>query len=219
MRRPKAFSIADASGAYQGALKNHIVVIVDVIDMSTSLETALELGAVATYGASPDAAKVPVPVNPEKIAEAAARLALRTKSKIVIISEPRFGSKADQQRNCSRLLNKLESLDAPVSDYIPNVGKEVANFTDFKNKVVIAVTDTGGVAYDAAFNKGGVLTTATIARTQLLKGKDPAVKGALRAYNLGRAFRKDISVVAASSNSLEDVLASKYICDLINGLS
>jgi hypothetical protein len=44
-----------------------VVVIVDIIDMSTTLEAALEAGARKVYGASPDGVIVPVDVKPEVI--------------------------------------------------------------------------------------------------------------------------------------------------------
>ncbi|MGI6552813.1 MAG: hypothetical protein ACOX37_07210 [Bacillota bacterium] len=43
------------------------MVIVDIIDMSTTLEAALEAGARKVYGASPDGVIVPVDVKPEVI--------------------------------------------------------------------------------------------------------------------------------------------------------
>lgn len=219
MKQPKVYLTADASGAYAAALNEHVVVIVDVIDMSTSLETAMEMGAIAVFGSSPDKSTAPVPVNPEKIAIAAALLAHNLNTAIIIIGEPRFANKLEQQNNCHRLINKLTDLGARIHDIVPNVGKDIHAFADFKNKIVIAATDTGGVAFDTAYNAGGILSTATIARTKYLKGKDPALKGALRAYKLAMDSRKNISFVAASSNSLEDILAAKYLYELTKGLS
>lgn len=40
----------DASGAYQAACSGQVVVIVDVIDMSTTLEAALQEGAALVLG-------------------------------------------------------------------------------------------------------------------------------------------------------------------------
>ncbi|KUO50661.1 MAG: hypothetical protein APF76_07680 [Desulfitibacter sp. BRH_c19] len=219
MKQLKVYFSADASGAYEAGLNGHIVVIVDVIDMSTSLETAMEMGATAVFGSSPDKNSAPVPVNPEKIATVAASLALQLNTEIIIIGEPRFASKFEHQKNSQRLINKLSDLGAKIYDYVPNIGKEISGLTDFTNRIVIAATNTGGVAFDTAYNAGGITTTATIARTGNLKGKEPALKGALRAYKLAIDSQKNISFVAASSNSLEDVLAAKYLCELTKGLS
>jgi len=52
-----------------------------------------------------------------------------------------------------------------------------------------------------------------------MRGKAPALKGAYRAKNLALELKRDISYVAASSKSYEDVLAAKYLCDLTKGLS
>lgn len=215
---PKVYFDVDASGAYRAAQKGHVVIIVDVIDMSTSLETALELGAVHIFGASPDLVSAPVSVNPEKIAEAAVLISKANKSEIIIIGEPRFGSKNEIILNCSKLYNKIISLGGKITGVVPNVGKEVAHFIDFSNKVVIAATSTGGVAFDAAYNAGGMVTVGTVARTQKMKGKAPAIKSAKRALILARKLNKDISVIAASSNSMEDVLAARYLSQLLMGL-
>jgi len=206
----------DASGAYEAAINGHIVVIVDIIDMSTSLETALEMGAVAVFGASPDQNHAPVTANPEKIAMAAASIAQRLSTEVIIIGEPRFAGKEEEMRNCQRLVNKLTEMNVEISDFVPNVGKEVWTFTNFEKKIVIAVTGTGGAAFDAAYNAegGGIVTTATVARTKYMKGEAPALKGVYRAKNLASELKRDISYVAASSNSYEDILAAKYLCDL-----
>jgi hypothetical protein len=45
---------SDASGAREAARAGLMVMIVDVIDMSTTLESALDAGAAAVLGASPD---------------------------------------------------------------------------------------------------------------------------------------------------------------------
>ncbi|CEO89494.1 hypothetical protein SSCH_50031 [Syntrophaceticus schinkii] len=42
----------DASGAYHAACSGQVVVIVDVIDMSTTLEVAIQEGAALVLGAS-----------------------------------------------------------------------------------------------------------------------------------------------------------------------
>jgi len=219
MKQTKVYMTMDASGAYKAAINGHIVVIVDIIDMSTSLETALEMGAAAVFGASPDQIYAPVIVNPEKIAMGAAFVAQKLNTEVIIIGEPRFASKEEQMENCQRLVNKLTEMNTKICDFVPNVGKELWAFAHIGKKIAIAVTSTGGVAFDAAYNAGGIVTTATIARTRHMRGKAPALKGAYRAKNLALELKRDISYVAASSKSYEDVLAAKYLCDLTKGLS
>ena len=220
MRQTKVYMTKDASGAYEAAINGHIVVIVDIIDMSTSLETALEMGAVAVFGASPDQNYAPVQVNPEKIAIDVAFIAQKLNTEVIIIGEPRFARQEEQMKNCQRLANKLTEMNVEISDFVPNVGKEIWNFTNFEKKIVIAVTGTGGVAFDAAYNaeSGCIVTTATVARTKYMRGEAPALKGVYRAKNLASELKRDISYVAASSNSYEDILAAKYLCGLTKGL-
>ncbi|MEW6621639.1 MAG: hypothetical protein AB1420_00660 [Bacillota bacterium] len=217
--KTNVFVSNNASGAYAAAKKGHIVVIVDVIDMSTSLETVLEMGAIAIFGASPDFTEAPVPVFPEIIGFEAARIAIKYGTDIIIIGEPRFGSETERSNKCMKLINAISSTGVKVHSIVPNVGKEIALFADYKDRVVVAVSDSGGVAFDAAFNAGGLVSTATIARTFKRKGQQPGMDGALRAFNMAKQFKKDITVVAASSNSWEDVLAADYLRYLIEGLS
>ena len=47
---------------------------------------------------------------------------------------------------------------------------------DLAGKVVIAVTDTGGVAYDAAFLESPRVITGTVARTYKHRGLEPALR-------------------------------------------
>jgi len=218
MKQTKVYMATDASGAYEAAINGHVVVIVDIIDMSTSLETALEMGAAAVYGASPDQNHAPVAVNSEKIAADVAFMAQKLDTEVIIIGEPRFADKKEQMKNCQKLVNKLTELNIKISDFVPNVGKELWAFAHIDKKIAIAVTDTGGVAFDAAYSAGGIVTTATVARTKHMRGKAPALKGMYRAKKLAFELKKDISYVAASSNSYEDVLAAKYLCDLTKEL-
>jgi len=162
MKQTKVYMTMDASGAYKAAINGHIVVIVDIIDMSTSLETALEMGAAAVFGASPDQIYAPVIVNPEKIAMGAAFVAQKLNTEVIIIGEPRFASKEEQMENCQRLVNKLTEMNTKICDFVPNVGKELWAFAHIGKKIAIAVTSTGGVAFDAAYNAGGIVTTATM---------------------------------------------------------
>ncbi|MDK2984680.1 MAG: hypothetical protein PWQ96_322 [Clostridia bacterium] len=205
----------DASGASRAAKRGDIVIIVDVIDMSTTLETCIELGALAVFGASPKGSKAPVKLDPLKIAKTAAKKALIANTPLVIVSEPRIGKDKDRERYCSHILGILREEGCIVDSIIPNIGKEIAGLISCKNKIVIAVTDSGGTAYDAAFCEGAKVCTATIARTSQSKGIEPAKKGTLRALRLSRKYKKNITVVAASSNSMEDILAAQYISNLL----
>ncbi len=216
--KPKIHLAQNASGAHFAALKGHLVVIVDVIDFSTSLETAIEKGALAVFGASPDNARVPVAVKPESVAVAAAKCALEHNAGIVLISEPRQGEKSELIDSCLRLYNTLKSLGVTVDEVIPNVGKGVSGLADFMGKVVVGVTKSGGTAFDAAFSAGAKVISATIARTADKKAIEPALAGCLRALKLAKKNQKDISFVAASSNSLVDILACQYLYNLIRTL-
>lgn len=204
----------DASGARQAALENHIVVIVDIIDMSTTLEGALEAGAIKVFGASPDNVQVPVPVNPYKIGRKAGLIARQLKVPVVIVSEPRYGTNKERLATCSSLIDGLHETGITKYKVVPNLGASTAQIINFKNKIVIAVTNSGGVAYDAAYTAGGKCSTATIARTKNMKGLEPARQGIKRALSLAKIFKQNITFVAASSHSLEDILAAQLLSQL-----
>ncbi|MGI6552812.1 MAG: hypothetical protein ACOX37_07205 [Bacillota bacterium] len=85
---------------------------------------------------------------------------------------------------------------------------------DFQNTVVVAVTNSGGVAFDAAFQAGGTVLTATVARTFGKKGLETAREGAKRALDQACLLTKNITFVAASGNSVEDILASQYLAQM-----
>ncbi|MDS1030114.1 hypothetical protein RDV78_06350 [Bacillota bacterium LX-D] len=209
--QPQVIFRTDASGAWQAGKNNDVVVIVDIIDMSTTLECALEAGALAVFGASTDHCKFNIPLGPEVIGYKAGRLGIENQSSIVIVTEPRWGKKIDLINSCSKTLKGIEKTGAVIKDIIPNLGTASAKMCDFKNKVVIAVTDCGGVAYDAAYTAGGTVLTGTIARTLNQKGTKPALSAVNRSLELAIKLKKNISVVAASANSFEDVLAAQYI--------
>lgn len=210
--------INDASGAARAAARGNITVVVDVINMSTTLEAVLEAGAIGVFGASPDETKAPVNVDPENIGFEVGCIAKEKNTEVILITEPRVGTDLQRRRNASRALSGIRRVGLEVIRILPNIGAETVKMANFKNKVVLAVTDTGGVAFDAAYNAGGIVTTATIARTLKMKGVEPAYAGAKRALSLAREKKASISVVAASGNSLEDVLAAKYIAQIIKKL-
>ena len=67
VKLPEIILTADASGAQKAARQGMLVMIVDVIDMSTSLESAIDAGALAVFGASPDYTRAPVETSPEYV--------------------------------------------------------------------------------------------------------------------------------------------------------
>lgn len=215
MALPVVTVTANASGAVKAANNGDIVVIVDVIDMSTTLETALEAGALQVFGACPDGLKVPVVVAPEKVGFAAGEQALTHKCDVVIISEPRSGTEDLRKERCSSVIKGVNMAGAQVAAVVPNIGAETANLVDFNNTIAVAVTNSGGVAFDAAFQAGAEVFTATVARTLKMKGGEPARKGILRVCTFALKTGKDITFVAASGNAMEDILGAQYIAQKI----
>lgn len=217
MSRMRVSVATDASGAVAAALQGDVVVIVDVVDMSTSAESALEAGARAVFGAAPDRVNAPVPVVPENIGRIAADLALTEGLEIVLATEPRWASPAVRQGNARRVVAGVEERGGKVSRVLPNAGAELPALYNLKGKVLLIASGTGGTAFDAAVNAGGTVTTATVARTYLKKGIKPALAGAGRAAALAAKKSSNITVIAASANSMEDLLAAQFIAQLIQG--
>lgn len=210
------FVTTNASGARDGAKMGNVVVVVDLIDMSTTLEAVLDAGAAKVFGASPDVTKAPVELNPEEIGYTVGLMAMQEGREVVLISEPRIGTDEERKNRAQKVLTGLKKAGISVSQIVPNIGAETAKITDFKDKLVIAVTDTGGVAYDAAYTSGApAVITATIARTPYKRGRKPAEDGAERAIQTAIQHNTGITVVAASANSLEDILAAEYLARLI----
>ncbi len=206
----------NASGAVEGARRSDVVVIVDVIDMSTSSEAVLEAGALAVFGASPAGCKAPVNLNPDRIGYLAGKKAIKHKTPLIVVAEPRYGDDEERKKRAEAALAGVIRSGAEVGLIIPNIGSEITKLADFNERVVLFVTDTGGVAFDAAYNNGApAVLTATIARTPLKKGAEPARIGILRAIEAANKLNSGITIVAASSNSLEDVLAGEYLMKLI----
>lgn len=202
----------NASGAVQAAEAGQVVVVVDVIDMSTTLEAALDAGAAFVLGASPDNCRAPVRLCPEKLGQQAGQLAVARGTSVVIVSEPRIGSEEERRARSGRVICAIGETGAIVEAVLPNAGAEITKMIDFQGKVVVAVSDTGGVAYDAAVTAGApAVLTGTVARTMHKKGVEPAKAAAARAIEAARLLGTGIAVVAASANSLEDILAAEYI--------
>lgn len=207
---------SDASGAYQAAREGLLVMIVDVIDMSTTLESALDAGALAVLGCSPDFTRAPVLVNPEQIGQKAAQLSRASETGIILVAEPRSGTEVERMSRCQKVLKGIEKEKGLVEAILPNIGAETARMADMKNRVVVAVTDTGGVAFDAAYSVSERVITGTIARTLKQKGIEPAWSAVKRAQAHMREDDPGIAIIAASRNSMEDMLAAQFIANLIS---
>lgn len=202
----------NASGAFEAGQRGQVVMVVDVISMSTTLEGALEAGAAAVFGASPDFSRAPVELNPEAIGIITGQKAKDLGTEIILIAEPRVGTDEDRKKNATKAIAGIEKTGAIISGIVPNLGAETVKLIDFKDKVVLAVTDTGGVAFDAAVQGGSPeVIVGTIARTIGKRGRQPAEEAAKRAIEAANKHNTGITVVAASGNSLEDVLAAEYI--------
>lgn len=213
MERLKVLWTQDASGAVVCARKGFITVIVDVIDMSTSIEALKSQGAVAAFGVSPRIHRCPVAVNPIKVIRAAIKKAKEYETEIVIVSEPRVGSEQDRIDKARVVIQEIERCNASVSAIVPNLGAEVIKLTNCNGKVVLAVTATGGIAFDAAYNVLGDqrVETATVARIMGLSGEQVINQCLDRIVNKAIFYRTGIGFVAASGNSIEDVLAARYL--------
>jgi hypothetical protein len=206
----------DASGAAEAASRGRVVLIVDVIDFSTTMEAALESGALEIFGAAPDAARPPVFVDPFKIGILAGRAAVKNSTDVVLVAEPRTGSDGNRMESASRALAGVAKAGASVGAVLPNLGAETPRLADLSNRVVLGVSGTGGVAFDAAVNAGAPLVlTGTVARTLQKRGAAPAREAAGRAARAAEKLNTAVAVVAASGNSLEDILAAEFIYKLI----
>lgn len=209
----------NASGAAAAARQGNVVMIVDVIDMSTTSEAVLEAGAITVLGASPDNSIVPVTVNPEKIGYIAGKKALKYDTSVIVAAEPRLiQNDKDRLKEIQQVLKGIERAGTELEKVVPNIGREVVELADFDNKIVVVVSPSGGTAYDAAYNYGAPeVITGTIARTNNMNGSFAARVAAERAIEKALKFKRGITVVAASSNSMEDVQACQYICqEIIN---
>lgn len=216
-RSERIIVTSDASGAREAAREGMLVMIVDVIDMSTTLESALDAGAYAVLGASPDYTRAPVKVMPEEMGRYAAQLARESGGGIVLVAEPRVGTEEERIARCQKIIRGIEKEEGLIEAVLPNIGAETPRLANLSGRVVVAVSDTGGVAYDAAFVESKRVITGTVARTYRQKGMQPAETAIRRVYENIKTGDTGIAVVAASRNSLEDVLAAQFIANLLLG--
>ena len=213
---PTVSLTVNASGAAAAAKNGQVVVVVDVIDMSTTCEAAIDAGVLAVYGAAPDNTRCPVEIDPRKVGLIAGRSAVQANTDIVLVCEPRVGT--DQQRlsSATRVINGVQESGAKIAAVIPNLGAETSKLADLSGRILLVASNTGGVAFDAALTAGApAVLTATVARTMQKKNTAPALAGAVRAIKKAKELQTGITVVAASANSLEDILAAEYLVKLI----
>jgi len=216
MVRSKSIIVSsDASGARDASRQGMLVMIIDVIDMSTTLESALDAGAYAVLGASPDFTRAPVDVSPEQRGKEAAILAHQAGTGVIIATEPRVGSDEERLTRCQRLIRGIESEKGIIEAIVTNMGAETPKLANMNNRVVVAVSDTGGVAYDAAVSAGGRAIIGTVARTYKQRGMEPGLTAVKRALQELRDGDTGIALIAASRNSMEDVLAAQFIANLL----
>jgi hypothetical protein len=84
--------------------------------------------------------------------------------------------------------------------------------TVLEEKILVIVSPAGGSCFDAAYNYGAPeVITGTVARTGNMRGNQPAAKAAERAMKYAAKHRCGITIVASSSNAMEDVLAADHI--------
>ncbi|MDX9871897.1 MAG: hypothetical protein RBT41_05725 [Clostridia bacterium] len=200
------------SGAVEAALAGRFVVLVDVIDMSTTAEALLEAGASKIWGAAPCGKGEPY-ANPYLIGREAAQEARKNQRRVFVIAEPRVGQPEERNKRAALVLDGIRAEGAEPADIFPNLGAETAKFTDWRNHYAVIVSDAGGTVFDAVWQLGGGITTATVARTLGMKGPASAHKGVERALLMAQGA--PVTVTAASGSALEDVLAAQYIAQLL----
>lgn len=203
---------ADASGAARAGSAGMVVVVVDVIDFSTSMEAALDAGSSAIFGSAPDLSAPPVEINPFNMGVKAGREAIRLGTGVLVLAEPRVGDEGLRTGGISKALAGIGHAGAEVHAVLPNLGAETVKLADFKNRVILGATGSGGVAFDAALCAGSpAVLTGTVARTVKKSGFASARDAALRAARESERLGAGVAVVAASGKSLEDLLAAEYI--------
>jgi len=207
-------TVADASGACAAGCRGQVVVIVDVIDFSTSLEACLLEGALEVYGAAGAGDKPPVPVDPVQVGRRAAVRAKELGAPVIVLAEPRIARDEERLAYAGPVLAGLAAEGLGWIGPFPNQGAETVKYFSPRGAVVVAASSCGGAAFEAAWHTGADVLTATVARVGGLSGFEIACQGVRRALARARALGTGVALAAASSKSLEDVLATQYLAQL-----
>ncbi|MBK5115930.1 MAG: hypothetical protein JJE23_03315 [Thermoleophilia bacterium] len=198
----------DASGAADAGARGRVVCVVDVVDAATSAEAGLAAGAVAVLGAAPAGVSVPVDVDPADVGARAAALARESGGSVVVVAEPRVGPAEERIAAARPVLDSLAAAGVS-SELVANQGAELPALAELSGRIVVVVSATGGVAYDAALAAAAPAACfATTARVVGSTGWEVAALGARRAAALAREHEVGLSVIAASANSSDDCLGA-----------
>ncbi|HEX6207464.1 MAG TPA: hypothetical protein VF058_03810 [Actinomycetota bacterium] len=201
----------NASGAAEAGARGRVVCVVDVLDSSTSAEAALSAGAAAGLGAAPADADPPVTVRPDAVGMRAVALAGQHDASVLVVAEPRVGSQEERQQRAAAVLNGIQGA-AIDWELVPNQGAELPALASCEGRIVVVVSTTGGTAFDAAIAAGAPAACfATTARVGGMPGRDVAEAGVSRAVALCEEHAAGLTIVAASANSLDDVLAAQEL--------
>lgn len=189
----------NASGAAEAGARGRVVCVVDVVDSSTSADP-------------------PVTVRPDAVGMRAVALAGEHDTSILVVAEPRVGTQEERQERAAAVLNGIQGA-AIEWELVPNQGAELPSLASCEGKVVVIVSTTGGTAFDAAVAAGAPAACfATTARVGGRPGGDVAEAGITRALDLCERHGAALTIVAASANSLDDVLAAHELARrLIDG--
>lgn len=210
----------NASGAFQAAKRGDIVVVVDVIDMSTTAEGLISMGAVAVLGAAPDGLDA-YHTNPYRIGCTVGIKGVCDNLPILVVSEPRIGSEGKRMQTASPVIRGIQDSGGEVTAILPNVGASIVDCDIIQNAlkqgfIAVLVTASGGVCYDVAYNNGAAcVLTATTARISGKSGQEIVESVVKRIMSVAAKLQSDITIVAASSQALEDIHASQCIADCI----
>lgn len=203
----------NASGAYQAGKRGDVVVIVDVVDMSTTAESIIEAGAINVYGVAPKGTNIPVETDYKKITSLAVNDAKENKTSIVLVAEPRIASDSDRKKTVEDVIKEIEINGIRIDCIVANQGIETSKLTAFSKKVAIIASQTGGSSFDAAINAGASkVLTGTVVRTMESTGYENIEKAAIRAIIAANKSNSGITVVAATANSFDDNAAAQQIC-------
>lgn len=206
----------NTSGAYQAGKRGDVVVVVDVVDMSTTAESIIESNAISIYGVAPKGVSLPVETDYKKIAALAINDAKNNKTSVVLVAEPRIANDSDRRKAVEDIIREIEKNGINVDCIVANQGIETPKLADFTKKVAIIASQTGGSTFDAANHAGASkVLTGTVVRTMKSTGYENIEKAAERAINAAKKSNKGITVVAATANSYDDNAAAQQICNEI----